>query len=520
MVTTRFFTSILLSLLFLQATAATFEDSCSQIRKKVLTNIPGSKVNKLEYYQAGSIIDVSDLNATCLAFGTNTTQIAPADLCRLALYVSTSPKSGIILETWLPRDWTGRFLSTGNGALGGCLTYEALTYATGLGFAAVSANGGHNGTSGGSWLNNPEGVHTGTVVGKKITKLFYGSAHKKSYYFACSTGGRQGFQSVQMYPKDFDGVVAGSPAFDSNALGSKGAFAALTVGLDPSDPGFITTDKWALVNSEILKQCDGLDGAVDGIIEDPDKCIPNISNLLCSNNTVNCLNAEQLRRATALLGPFLGTSGELIYPRMQPGAEIGASFIYYSSIPAQTTVDWFRYVIFSNASWDIATFTAKDAEFAISLDPARVSSFSPSLKAFKAAGGKLLHFHGMEDFVISSDNSERYWKMVNATMGNPDSFYRYFRIGGMQHCSGGPGAWGIGQIGDKAPSQDPQRNVLLGIVDWVENGKAPNAVIGTKYVNNTPSLGVEFTRNHCMFPASNKYIGPGPSTDPAAWKCS
>jgi hypothetical protein len=47
-----------------------------------------------------------------------------------------------------------------------------------------------------------------------------------------------------MYPKDFDGVVAGSPAFDSNALGSKGAFAALTAGLDPSDPGFITTDKW------------------------------------------------------------------------------------------------------------------------------------------------------------------------------------------------------------------------------------------------------------------------------------
>jgi feruloyl esterase len=48
-------------------------------------------------------------------------------------------------------------------------------------------------------------------VGKEITKKFYGSAHKKSYYLGCSTGGRQGFKSVQSFPNDFDGVVAGAP---------------------------------------------------------------------------------------------------------------------------------------------------------------------------------------------------------------------------------------------------------------------------------------------------------------------
>jgi feruloyl esterase len=54
-------------------------------------------------------------------------------------------------------------------------------------------------------------MHTGVVVGKAITKQYYGTAHKKSYYLGCSTGGRQGFKAVQTYPNDFDGVVAGSP---------------------------------------------------------------------------------------------------------------------------------------------------------------------------------------------------------------------------------------------------------------------------------------------------------------------
>ena len=54
-------------------------------------------------------------------------------------------------------------------------------------------------------------LHTGVVVGKEITKQYYGKPHNKSYYLGCSTGGRQGFKAVQSYPDDFDGVVAGAP---------------------------------------------------------------------------------------------------------------------------------------------------------------------------------------------------------------------------------------------------------------------------------------------------------------------
>jgi len=66
-----------------------------------------------------------------------------------------------------------------------------------------------------------------------------------------------------------------------------------------------------------------------------------------------------------------------------------------------------------------------------------------------------------------------------------DEFYRFFRISGMGHCSGGVGAWQIGQtaLGSANVALDPQHNNLLRMVDWVENGNAPVSVTGTKFVN-------------------------------------
>jgi feruloyl esterase len=69
-------------------------------------------------------------------------------MCRLAMYVATSNRSEITLEAWLPTGWTGRFLSTRNGGVSGCIQYPDLAYTAGLGFATVGANNGHNGTRG------------------------------------------------------------------------------------------------------------------------------------------------------------------------------------------------------------------------------------------------------------------------------------------------------------------------------------------------------------------------------------
>jgi feruloyl esterase len=91
------------------------------------------------------------------------------------------------------------------------------------------------------------------------------------------------------------------------------------------------------------------------------------------------------------------------------------------------------------------------------------------------------------DAIITSENSPVYYNLVSRTMGLNssalDNFYRFFRISGMGHCQGGDGAHFIGNQLASVSTMDPQNNVLLRIVDWVENGNAPETVTGTKFVN-------------------------------------
>ena len=91
-------------------------------------------------------------------------------------------------------------------------------------------------------------------------------------------------------------------------------------------------------------------------------------------------------------------------------------------------------------------------------------------------------------------------------MGMPtlDSFYRLFLIPGMNHCYRGPGATYFGQHNAADPAtlnsltnNDSQRNnssynILLAMVDWVENGREPDEIIGTS------ESGEE--RAHCRYP--------------------
>jgi feruloyl esterase len=58
----------------------------------------------------------------------------------------------------------------------------------------------------------------------------------------------------------------------------------------------------------------------------------------------------------------------------------------------------------------------------------------------------------------------------------------------------------LGQGGNAAAAGIPfegDKNVLKAMVDWVERGVTPEYMEGTKFVNDTVSLGVDFTRRHC-----------------------
>lgn len=257
-------------------------------------------------------------------------------------------------------------------------------------------------------------------------------------------------------------------------------------------PTWLNPAEWALVHEDILSQCDTIDNVADGIVEDPQLCAYDPVTLQCPSNVTNsttCLQAPQVQTARAVFSPLYGENGSLVFPRMQPGSELEAAYIYYTGQPFPYTTDWMRYAILNDSSWNASELNSYYEALASHINPYNISTWNGDLSAFKNKGGKLLHYHGQADPIITSANSPRFYDHVSNTMGLPpselDEFYRFFRISGMSHCSGGVGAWEIGQTsaGAEGVPLIPQDNVLLRMVDWVENGNAPTTVTGYKYIN-------------------------------------
>ncbi|RDW77182.1 carboxylic ester hydrolase-28 [Coleophoma cylindrospora] len=488
-------------------------------------------VNFAEYLPAGTNLSLSQ--GYNLSTCGRASQVVPVDLCRITMYVATTNRSGITLEGWLPTNWTGRFLMTGNGGVSGCIQYEDVAYATSFGFATFGQNNGHNGTRGYAFYQNSDvvedfiyrGLYTGTVVGKQITNTYYTQSLSTSFYLGCSTGGRQGWKMIQDYPEVFDGVVVGAPALYFPALTSWSGTFYTILGNSSSDT-FVSADLWVAVNTEIMNQCDGIDGVMDGIIEDTLLCNFRPEAMQCApgvNNSTTCLTSAQVGAVRQVFTDYYGLDGLLVFPKMQPGSELLARYIYYGGTDFSYTTDWFRYVVYEDPSWDPASYTRADAKAAIDQNPFNAMTGNGDLSAFQKHGGKVLHWHGEADYIITSDNSPRYYNHVSETMGLPsselDDFYRFFRVSGTGHCQGGAGAHMVGQQAAESAATDPQNNVLARIITWVEDGNAPETITGTKYVNDDATQGVAFVRNHCKYPLRNVYTGPANYTQPEAWTC-
>jgi feruloyl esterase len=434
-------------------------------------------------------------------------------LCRVSFVVNTTDSSQVKAEAWLPDEWYGRFLAAGNGGLNGCIDYSLLTYGTSLHFATVAGNNGHDGGAfdGTSFYQHPEvlndfttrSIHTISVIGKEIVKQYYSRPNNKSYYLGCSSGGRQGTYSALHYPDDFDGIIAGAPATNWNNLLGKLTLVSTAVGAPngTTSPSFLTQQEWSLVNQEVFRQCDSLDGLVDGIITEPDNCDFQPEALLCSNdgsnNGTDCLSAPQVDALKEIYSPLLDSNGKLLYSRYSPGAESTYTpFLFGGDIIGFAT-GWWRYVVYTDPKYNFQGFGLKDIAAATEMDPGHISTFDGDFSAFRDRGGKFLTWHGTHDNIIPHNNSKRLYDLISANLSEPslDDFYRLFLVPGMDHCALGKTNYTFGQ-GTKAyvpPKNDTTHNILLALVDWVEGNEAPDSFVTTN--------GAGEERVACRYPA-------------------
>jgi feruloyl esterase len=98
---------------------------------------------------------------------------------------------------------------------------------------------------------------------------------------------------------------------------------------------------------------------------------------------------------------------------------------------------------------------------------------NPDLSAFRAAGGKLIMFHGMSDNNIPVEASIDYRTKAQRANGGTSGFLRLFTPSGMNHCRDGVGG---GEI-----------DWITAIENWVERGQAPDQIIAHRLKAPYPS---------------------------------
>src|SRR5215510_6636040 len=179
--------------------------------------------------------------------------------CRVAATLKPSSDSDIKIEVWLPAsNWNMKYQAVGNGGWAGVISYSALAEALARGYATSSTDTGHVGGSGSFALGHQEKLvdfgyrseHEMTVQSKLLIKAFYGSLPQFSYWNGCSTGGRQGLKEAQMFPNDYDGIIAGAPA-NRTAISLWIAFAVLK---DPAS--YIPPAKYPVIHKAAVNACD------------------------------------------------------------------------------------------------------------------------------------------------------------------------------------------------------------------------------------------------------------------------
>ena len=188
----------------------------------------------------------------------------------------------------LPEAWQQRFLFLGVGGNAGNLVPSAnITdrgLALGKGYTTILTDTGHvgDGTSA-KWTRLPDGkpdtakridffhraAHDVTVAGKAFAEAYYAAKVQHAYFDGCSTGGRMALMEAERYPQDYEGVIAGDPMMSFHTYTARAVVqkAALS-----SPAAYIPEATIAAIDARVTGRCDAIDGAKDGLVQNPSSC--------------------------------------------------------------------------------------------------------------------------------------------------------------------------------------------------------------------------------------------------------
>lgn len=467
--------------------------------------------------------------------------------------------------------WNGRFYMGGGGGTNGNLVDPVARMAQG--YATLGTDGGHDNaknnlpTAGGvsAFGADPQAridfaynaYDQATQVGKALVKMFYAEPAKHAYFEGCSEGGREAMLMTQRFPHHYDGVIAGDPVLHIPlgplaGLFTTKLFAALATRMgqtlsngEPAIGKTYSDSDLLLVRHAVLKACDALDGLADGIVDNQKACTPavvqpQLAQLTCTGDkTASCLSRDQIDTLKTAFAGAVDSRGRPLYADWQWDGGIGghdgkaynmawrswwlgsadsptnnaikltfatAEAVIYTTPPRLpiTPAESLRYSLGYDFDREPDTLWATTPVYTQST-AAITFTDSVNLSAFQRRGGRMMLYQGASDSSVSIKDTLRWYEAMSSYMGaSAQDVARMFVVPGMGHCRGGPATDSFDML--------PQ------LVDWVEKGAAPDAVIAK--ASNPGYFGVASrSRPLCPYPKQSRYSGRGDINDAANFSC-
>jgi len=455
--------------------------------------------------------------------------------------------SEIHFELLLPEKWNGKFVFGGGGGfVGSVVNVAASLYgAVQSGYATVGTDTGHQAHSlDASWaINNMErivnfghqAVHRTTVTAKALTETYYKKDIAHNYFIGCSRGGGQALMEAQRYPEDFEGIVAGAPAYNwTMGLGAGMTQNQRAMYPDPNNlnEAIVGPKEQALIETSYLKMCDELDGIKDGILTDPRQCKFDVATLLCKGKkTDSCLSKVQLKAVKTVYDGPKDSKGNSLFYGFPFGAETSvggwsmwvtgglkyhqdsgdyqeglssdfpAPVVPNAQFPFGTNV--MKYFVYHDSDWTYINYNYDALREDAKLAANTVNATNPDLSAFRKQGGKLLLFTGWSDAAITALGTIGYYDEVVAHDKTAENDVRLFMMPGVEHCWGGAGP--------------TFTNYLTEIDRWVESGTAPEQTSVFWLDDKFQPAG---SRLLCAYPKIAKYDGKGDTRDASSFSCT
>jgi hypothetical protein len=491
-------------------------DSCADL--KVL-KLNGVEIAKAELIAAGTTLSppypgaaaIGPLPAHCRVDGViNRRKGADGEEFGIRFAISLPDKNA----------WNGDFMMQGGGGGNGSVAhptgnnYAGDKPALARGFAVASTDTGHKAKTGAfdfSFMRDQQAyldfafLANAEVAGiaKQITAQYYGKPAAYSYFVGCSTGGREGMILSQRYPTVFNGIVSGDPAMRTG-LSNLAIAQWVPVAYNqaaPKDPSgkpdidiFLSDGDRRMFMDALLKHCDARDGVADGMIFDPLGCAFDPAVLACApGQGERCIASAKI---AAVKKAFSG-------PKNAYGTRIYPGFLYDTGIVSKGAVPGLLALGKNGLFGPYTTAAELDVDKAAlhASDPL-VEPVSTNLSTFSLNGGKLIFSHGDSDPWFSALDTLGYYQSLAASNGGAAKvaqWSRMFLVPGMTHCAGGQ-------------SLD-HFDMLSAVVNWVENGTAPDSVVAT---------GKAFpgrSRPLCAYPKHAQYVGSGDTQDARNFRC-